>query len=75
MGPGDWIVANVRVEVGILSIEAEWVFADELSSGLIIISGAVVIEPRFRIKVTTRIAEWIEECAGRGGLVAERIEG
>ena len=55
---GDWIVVRVRVKI-IPTTEADGIFAQKSSLRGIVVTGPVIIKPRFRVKLAGSVLEWV----------------
>lgn len=65
-------VEDVNITI-VFSTVPNWIFAEEPSQRLIVISGAVVVESGFGVKLPAGVLEGIRNSPGRSREVAKRI--
>src|SRR5207302_7007255 len=69
-----WIIIDIRVEVDV-RVEPERVLGCKSSRGLIVVTGAIIVNSRFRVELATSISERIRRGTRGSGKISERIVG
>ena len=67
------MILDVAVETSVIRVEAKWVLAQEPPDTGIKITCPVEVKTRLLIVLASGVSEWIGECAGGRGQLAERV--